>query len=180
MKKKTLFRILIIIMLFFVTGCGNKFTMDGKEVNFDKQYKDRYITYNYPGDFKEVIGEAKYPMDMQRTYEYYKDDKKTFVLKVEEYSLGLSFAKMEEDAKAIETNPNYKNVEQTTIKVNGKNLVRYAFKTNDEFGDNTVHFVYYAGYSYMGIYEYIKIYLINIEGKEGFEEAFLSSFKVNR
>ena len=32
----------------------------------------------------------------------------------------------------------------------------------------------------MGIYEYIKIYLINIEGKEGFEEAFLSSFKVNR
>ena len=31
----------------------------------------------------------------------------------------------------------------------------------------------------MGVNEYIKITMMNVEGKEDFEKAFMSSFKIN-
>ena len=87
-----------------------------------------YITYKYPSQFKEVEPDNEY--DKKNVYEFYSDDKLSFVLKVEEYSLGLSFAKIEEDAKALETDSQHKDVSYKTIKVTGKNLVRYSFKIN--------------------------------------------------
>ena len=69
--------------------------------------------------------------------------------------------------------------ENNTNSVIRKNLVKYSFNKADEFGDNTLYYVYYGGYSYMGVNEYIKITMINVEGKEDFEKAFMSSFKIN-
>ena len=175
--KKVYLSLILILSIVLLSGCGYKF--DGKKINLDKEYKDNYITYKYPSTFKEKDNKEQYG-DKVKVYEYYKDDKLSFILKVEEYSLGLSMSKMEEDAKKIEDDKENKNLEQNTIKVNGKAMVKYSFKRKDEFGDNTLYYVYYGGYSYMGVREYIKISLINIEGRKKKKKAFLSSFKINK
>lgn len=169
----------IIAILLILTGCGNSpVVINGKELIFDKVFKDNYITYNYPSTFNE--SEDPYFGKDRKTYELNDENNKTiFRLKVEQYSLILSFGPMEEDAKKIENDKNNKNLNREVIKVNGKNLVKYSFNKADEFGDNTLYYVYYGGYSYMGVNEYIKITMMNIEGKEDFEKAFLASFKIN-
>ena len=181
MKKRIILKLLVLVMMFILTGCGSaKKQMEGTNLTFDKTYKDYYITYKYPSEFKEVPQEQDYSVNGRQVYEFYNSNNElSFILKVEEYSLGLSFAKMEEDAKELETNSAHKNVERKTIKVGRKNLVRYSFNMDDEFGSDTLHYVYYGGYSNAGVYEYIKIYFINVAGKEDFEAMFMPTFKIN-
>ncbi|MBP5684703.1 MAG: hypothetical protein J6X02_05565 [Bacilli bacterium] len=178
--KKFYLMILFIIMSVFVVGCGriSSCTMDGKVLHFNQQYQDYYINYYYPEEFTKVeLNE--YVSNQKQEYEFYNNNQKAFKLRVEQHSLLLSFTPMNEDAEALEKDVNHKNVEHQTIKVNGKNMVRYSYRMKDEFGDDTLYYVYYGGYSYMGVSEYIKIYFVNAEGQEDFEKAFLSSFKIN-
>ena len=182
MKKKILFSLLIISLLI-ITGCGKQSgKINGKEIALDKQYKDRYITYKYPSLFKEKEEESiyAYPLQKKMEYEYYENDKLTFILKVEELDAGISFLPMNEDKEKLDEDKTIKNLKQETVKSNGKNLVKFTFNKDDEFGTDTTYHLYYGGYSYAGINEFFKVYFINTEGNEDFEKAFISSFKINK
>lgn len=174
--KRSIRLIGILLFVLLLTGCGNKNTIGGEELHFTKGFKNHYITYNYPEEFKEKENENAYNT---KEYEYYKDDKLAFVLKIEEKSLLLSFKPMEEDAEKLEKDPNNKDIQSTVLKMGKKNIVRYSFRKSDDFGNDTLYYVYYAGYSYMGVSEYIKITFINVDGKEDFEKAFFNNFKIN-
>ena len=180
MKKKIFFLVVIALLL---TACGiNSVKINGNEIVLDKQYKDNYITYKYPSSFKENKGEEiyAYPLEKRMEYEYYEGDKLVAILRVEELTAGISFLPMDEDAEKLEKDSKNKNINHETIKVNGKNLVKYLFNRDDDFGENTIYHVYYGGYSYMGINEFFKIYFISSNGVDDFEKAFISSFKINR
>ena len=46
---------MLIIELFTLAGCGEtEYKMEGKTLNFNEKYKDMYITYMYPSEFKLI------------------------------------------------------------------------------------------------------------------------------
>ena len=179
--KKVFYSLFILIMLFVITGCGaiSSCQVDGETLHFNQQYRDYYITYNYPDEFKQVELDEYSAYQNQEFELYNNNNQKILNLRVEQHSLILSFTPMNEDAQKLENDTNHKGVEQQVIKVNGKNMVRYSYRMKDEFGENTLYYVYYGGYSYMGVNEYIKIIMSNMDGKADFEKAFLSSFRIN-
>ena len=181
--KKNMKKLLILIALFLITGCGiNSAKINGNEITLDREYKDNYITYNFPSSFKVKASDDNYsyPLEKRMEYEYYENDKLAFVLRVEELTAGISFLPMNEDAEKLENDSENKNLKRETIKANGKNLVKYSFNRNDDRGENTIYHIYYGGYSYMGINEFFKVYFISQNGVDDFEKAFISSFKINR
>ena len=171
--KKIFLSLLIILSLFVFSGCTKKTTMiDGKKINLDKEYKDKYVTYKYPSIFKEKTFDNSnypYPLNNKLEYEYYDSDKLFFTLRIEENDAGIAFSPMNQDAENLEKDSSNKNLKRETLKSNGKNLVKYTFNKDDEYGKNTLYHVYYAGYSYAGINEFIKIYFINATDIEDFE-----------
>ena len=184
MRKKTGFVLMVMAVLLLMSGCGKKTSeINGNKIAFDQQYKDSYITYDYPGSLKEVSSDEntyRYPLERRMEYEYYEDDKLAFVLIIEEHDAGISFAPLYDDQEALEKNPDIKNLEHETMKYNGKNFVYYSYNKDDEFGKNTLYHLYYGGYSYAGINEFIKIYFINADDLDDFEKNFMKSFKIKK
>lgn len=177
MKNK---RILIIILLIIilVTGCTKSVEIDGKKVYFDKEYNDGIIAYKYPGEFKELKPDGDYTTMYEKKMEYvYKENKdQQFILRIEEYQLSKSFREMEEECNNIETSSSYKNLKKEKTMAKNSELRKYSYRTNDQYGDNTLYHVYFGKFYATGLYKYIKVYFINAEDKEEFEETFLSTF----
>ena len=175
--KRIISVLLCVLLVFSMCSCGSSSgKIDGKKIELDGEVKNHYITYKYPSAMKE----ADTGNDQKKQYEYYNDKGELkFILKVETYSLILSFAPMEEDAQKLLDDTSNKNINDSTVKVNKHNMAMFSFTRDDEFGSDTLYHVYYAGYSYMGVSKYFKIWFINVEGNDSFEKAFLSNFKIN-
>ena len=176
MKTTKLLSIVLIALVFFITGCGTDPTMDGVELTFDQEYKDMYINFKYPSEFTEKNGAVASPLELQKIYEFRKDGKVTFVLKIEEYASDDAFTRVDEEIKKIEAT--YKDVNHKTVKGNKTKLDRYSYRASDSFGTDTLYYVYFGKYSYLGTNKIIKVYMINVEGRENFEKLFMPSFKL--
>ena len=173
MKKKIIIYLLITVFIFTI-GCDKN--ENNSKYNFDKTYKDTYITYRYPSLLEDSIinGEKN---------EVIKHTLKTsdgLLLEIEEHLLKDSFSLMENDMQNVENDEGNKDIEKKVKKVNGKSLVRYSFNKDDEYGNDTVYHIYYGIYSYNGINEYIKLSFKNVLSDEDFEQEFLSLFRINK
>ena len=181
--KKKIFGILMLIALFTITGCSiNAIDINGNKIELDKQYKDRYFTYKYSSTFKEITTDEAfpYPIEKRIDYEYYDNDNLLFILRVDENDAGISFKPLEEDKEKLEKDNENKNIKSEVFKSKGNNIVKYSYNRDDDFGNDTLYHIYYIGYSYMGVNEFMKVYFINATYTESLEKEFISSLKVNK